>query len=149
MKIIDFRRLAVALLVLTLAFSTGYSQQPAAVESQTLVAKKPKGSGFPDFGFMVSPSEYGAKYSDQPVFRLKADFPNQLPNDLPEFLAKVDFRTQPLAYIEAVRDYAFEGNLPDWDPWRNHVRDSLAASDKHRSECLSSERRHGRLSRFD
>lgn len=123
MKTIDFRWLAVALLVLTLAFTTGSSQQPPAVESQALIMKKPKGSGFPDFGFMVSPSEYAAKYSDEPVFRLKADFPSQLPNDLPKFLAKIDFRTQPLAYIEAVRDYAFEGNLPNWDPWQNHVRE--------------------------
>ena len=84
---------------------------------------KHKGSGFPDFGFMISPSEYTAKYSKEPVFRLKADFPTARPSRIPEFLERIDFKTQPRAYIEAVRAYAFEGNLPDWDPYRNRVRE--------------------------
>src|SRR5229473_2825885 len=46
-----------------------------------------------------------------------------MPARVPEFLEKIDFRKDPLAYIEAVRDYAFEGNLPDWDPYQNHVRE--------------------------
>jgi hypothetical protein len=77
--------------------------------------------GFPDFGFMVSSSEYFAKYSDQPVFRLKADFPTQEPKEMPKFLS-IDFKKESLKYIEAVRDYAFEGNLPDWDPFKNTIR---------------------------
>jgi hypothetical protein len=123
MKTINFNRLCASLVAMILAFTTAYAQTPAAVSAQALTARKQKGSGFPDFGFMVTPSEYAAKYSDQPVVRLKADFPNRLPNDRPEFLEKIDFRTQPLAYMEAVRDYAFEGNLPSWDPWQNHVRE--------------------------
>src|SRR5256714_11601966 len=77
--------------------------------------------GFPDFGFMVSSSDYVNKYSDQPVFRLKADFPKQQPTEMPKFL-EIDFKKEPLKYIEAVRDYAFEGNLPGWDAFKNTIR---------------------------
>ncbi len=76
---------------------------------------------FPDFGFMVSPQEYQEKYSDQPLFRLKTDFPQEKPEAMPAFFS-IDFKAEPLKYIEAVRDYAFEGNLPDWDPFRNKTR---------------------------
>jgi hypothetical protein len=120
MDTIDFKRLAASALVLF--FTSASAQQPANVSAQALLQRKQRGSGFPDFGFMVTPAEYAAQYSDQPVFRLKADFPNELPIHPPEFLQKIDFRAQPLAYIEAVRDYAFEGNLPNWDPWENHIR---------------------------
>lgn len=95
---------------------------PTAVSAQALMARERKGVGFPDFGFMVTPSEYAAKYSDQPIFRLKTDFPREMPKDLPAFLSKIDFRKDPLAYMLAVRDYAFEGNIPTWDPHKNHVR---------------------------
>lgn len=77
---------------------------------------------FPDFGYMVSPEEYREKYSDQPVFRIKTDFPSELPTTLPDFL-KIDFKKEPLKYINAVRDYGFEGNLPTWDPFKNKVRE--------------------------
>lgn len=76
---------------------------------------------FPDFGFMISPQEYNAKYADQPLFRLKTDFPQEKPEKMPDFFA-IDFRKEPLKYIEAIRDYAFEGNLPDWDPYKNRKR---------------------------
>ena len=99
------------------------AQEPAAVSAEALSARKMKGAGFPDFGFMVSSSEYAQKYSGQPVFRLKTDFPRELPRVPPAFLEKIDFRTDPLAYILAIRDYAFEGNLPDWDPFKNTVRE--------------------------
>ena len=120
---IDIQRTGAALLATILVLTNASAQQPAAVSAQSLAARKQKGSGFPDFGFMVSPADYAAKYSDQPVFRLKADFPAELPTDVPEFLRKIDFKAQPLAYIEAVRDYAFEGNLPTWDPYQNHTRE--------------------------
>lgn len=77
---------------------------------------------FPDFGFMISPQEYNAKYADQPLFRLKADFPQEKPEKMADFFA-IDFKKEPLKYIEAIRDYAFEGNLPDWDPYKNRKRD--------------------------
>ncbi len=77
---------------------------------------------FPDFGFMISPQEYNAKYANQPLFRLKADFPLEKPEKMPDFL-EIDFNKEPLKYIEAVRDYSFEGNLPDWDPFKNKTRE--------------------------
>ena len=78
-------------------------------------------NGFPDFGFMVSPADYHTKYADQPLFKLKADFPKVKPGKMPDFL-DINFKEEPLAYINAVRDYAFEGNLPDWDPFKNKIR---------------------------
>jgi hypothetical protein len=121
---------AASSLAAVLAFTVGSpvtvsrasAQQQLSVSAQALSARKQKGAGFPDFGFMVTPAEYAAKYADQPVFRLKTDFPHEKPTDLPAFLEKIDFRKNPLAYILAVRDYAFEGNLPDWDPYKNHER---------------------------
>lgn len=96
---------------------------PPADPTATLAAHQMnhEREGFPDFGFMVSSSDYFAKYSDQPVFRLKADFPTEEPKEMPKFL-EIDFKKDPLKYIEAVRDYAFEGNLPDWDPFKNKIR---------------------------
>ena len=44
---------------------------------------------FPDFGFMVSPEEYQAKYSDQPIFRLKTDYPLDKPAKAPKDKPKV------------------------------------------------------------
>lgn len=76
---------------------------------------------FPDFGFMVSPQVYNAQYADQPLFRLKADFPPEKPGEMADFFA-IDFKKEPLKYIEAIRNYAFEGNLPDWDPYKNKKR---------------------------
>jgi hypothetical protein len=96
--------------------------QAQALSAQVLTARKLKGLGFPDFGFMIPAAEYRAKYSNEPIFRLKTDFPAAKPINVPEFLEKFDFRTQPLEYIEAIRDYAFEGNLPDWDPFKNRMR---------------------------
>ena len=108
--------------------------------------------GFPDFGFMVSSSEYFRQVFRPAVFRLKADFPTQEPKEMPKFL-EIDFKKEPLKYIEAVRDYAFEGNLPDWDPFKNTIRPvvpySLAAPHYDRPGRLSSERRNRRLSRSD
>jgi hypothetical protein len=91
--------------------------------AQALTAEKLKGSGYPDFGFMISAKEYRDKYPHEPIFRLKADFPTSLPRKLPDFLEKIDFMKQPLEYINAVRDYSFEGNIPDWDPYHNKVRE--------------------------
>jgi hypothetical protein len=84
---------------------------------------KQAGTTFPDFGFMVTPADYVNKYSNEPIFRLKADFPAELPPkaNVPAFL-NIDFKTQPKEYIMAVRDYSFEGNLPNWDPFANKTR---------------------------
>ena len=89
--------------------------------ADALLHRKFKGHGFPDFGFMVSQQEYAKEWSDQPLFRLKTDFPKRLPKDLPDFL-KIDFRKEPRKYIEAIKEYSFEGNIPTWDPFQNKIR---------------------------
>lgn len=94
---------------------TGTQKSPASA----LASHRPAGSGVPDFGFMVTPAEYTASYSDQPVFRLKIDFPTEKPTQLPAFVEKIDFRKNPLEYLVAARDYSFDGNLPDWNPFEN------------------------------
>lgn len=100
-------------------------QKDSAAEpssAQMLDKEKQRGIGFPDFGFMIAPAEYIQNYSDQPIFRLKTDFPKQKPEHVPAFLEKIDFRKNPKEYLLAARDYSFEGNLPDWDPYKNRVR---------------------------
>jgi hypothetical protein len=95
---------------------------PQPLVAEAAVARKvhkPKGAGVPDFGFMVTPSDYAANYSDQPVFRLKADFPAEKPARLPAFVEQIDFRQNPREYIIAARDYSFDGNLPNWNPFEN------------------------------
>jgi hypothetical protein len=98
------------------------AQEQAKVEVQraqataVLDVQKKQEQGFPDFGFMVSQQDYANLYSDQPIFRLKADFPKRRPGEIPAFLKRINFMKQPLDYLLAARDYAFEGNLPDWDP---------------------------------
>lgn len=82
----------------------------AAQSLEKLRSMKYEGLGFPDFGFMVTPAEYRSTYSDQPIFKLKTDFPKKLPSKKPDFL-DIDFQKEPLKYIEAVRAYAFEGNV--------------------------------------
>lgn len=93
----------------------GDAQQPGVAAHE----RRPKGSGVPDFGFMVTPAEYAANYSDQPVFRLKIDFPREKPTRLPAFVERIDFRKTPLEYLVAARDYSFDGNLPNWNPHEN------------------------------
>ncbi|HEY0096244.1 MAG TPA: hypothetical protein VGB96_18085, partial [Archangium sp.] len=106
---------------------TEISSAPKSEAEQKALAGRPEGykfkqGPFPDFGFMVSVDEYLQKYSDQPLFRLKTDYPTNKPTAQPEFIQKLDFRKQPLEYLLAVRDYSFEGNLPTWDPYKNTRR---------------------------
>ena len=98
--------------------------QPQALpaSAQQLSSMKREGVSYPDFGYMVTPQEYLEKYSDQPIFRLKTDFPKDKPEHLPEFVEKIDFKKNPKEYLVAARDYSFEGNLPEWDPFKNHTR---------------------------
>lgn len=79
-------------------------------------------STYPDFGFMVEPSVYFACFSDQPIFRLKTDFPDELPAEMPAFMAlDPTDPAQAMAYLQGVKDYALAGNMPDWDPHMNDV----------------------------
>jgi hypothetical protein len=97
--------------------SSGASAAPSA--QAAVSAPKGLGGRFPDFGFMVSPAEYHAKYEGEPVFRLKTDFPSEKPEKVPAFVEKIDFKKDSRAYLEAARDYSFAGNLPSWDPFSN------------------------------
>ncbi len=119
---------------LTALCGVAYAQAPAApapaTKAQTeamALLRKPEGyklkqSPFPDFGFMVPVDEYVTKYSDEPLFRLKTDFPTSKPRTQPDFVQKIDFRKKPLEYLLAVRDYALDGNVPTWDPYKNTKR---------------------------
>jgi len=62
---------------------------------------------FPDFGFMVPPSEVT---NVNEVFKLSQDYPKSLPkNKLPKFYS-IDYKTNWREYLLSVRDYCFEGN---------------------------------------
>ncbi|MDJ0823493.1 MAG: hypothetical protein QNJ09_17000 [Paracoccaceae bacterium] len=64
--------------------------------------------GFPDFGFMEAPGTYVG-----PVFVLSDDFPKDMPDLDPEVaeILAMDFESDPLGYVMAVRDYVFKGNI--------------------------------------
>ena len=81
---------------------------PQSASAVALSATKERGMSFPDFGFMVKPAEYIQNYSDQPIFRLKADFPKEKPEHVPEFVEKIDFKKNPKEYLLAARDYALK-----------------------------------------
>ncbi|HEY4679536.1 MAG TPA: hypothetical protein VIJ01_20405, partial [Candidatus Angelobacter sp.] len=59
---------------------------PQSASAVALSAEKERGMSFPDFGFMVKPADYIQNYSDQPIFRLKADFPKEKPQHVPAFV---------------------------------------------------------------
>ncbi len=98
--------------------------------AQPIAMHKLKGGGFPDFGHMVSQSDYQTLYPQQPIFSLKTDFPSKLPTKLPGFMKEYDFKKYPKDYLMHAQQYAFEGNLPgfgstskfEWDPYGNPVR---------------------------
>lgn len=57
-----------------------------------------------------------------PFFKLSQDYPTELPHDVAPWLA-IDFKTQPDAYLLAIRDYAFEGMRDaNWRAEANTVR---------------------------
>lgn len=76
--------------------------------------------GFPDFGHMISASDYSAMQADYKQkkqylpgpFRLAADFPKHKPNDVPAFF-NIDFKNGDkwIDYLNRARDYCFEGNI--------------------------------------
>jgi hypothetical protein len=105
--------------------------------------QKHLGVGFPDFHWMVDQPTYVQKYAKYipntnkenpnhlPVFRLKTNFAQEVPpkENMPKFLS-IDFKKEPLKYLEAARDYSFEGNIPElgggpvaWDPYGNKIRE--------------------------
>lgn len=71
-------------------------------------------NNFPDFGKMISPAEFQEKYPGEKVFELSQAFPLTKPDDsqLPEFLnIPFDEDEHWMEYINAVRDYSFEGMI--------------------------------------
>ena len=102
--------------------------QPTAVPSPA--EYKHRGMSYPDFGHMVTPTQYDQTYADQPIFRLKTDYPEgPAVKTLPKFMTEIDFKTNPLEYLVAAQKYSFEGNLPEfgggrvaWDPFTNKIR---------------------------
>lgn len=62
---------------------------------------------FPDFGYMVPPSEI---INTNEVFKLSQNYPKQLPKTkTPEFY-NIDYKKNWREYLLAVRSYCFEGN---------------------------------------
>lgn len=83
-------------------------------------------NNFPDFGKMISPAEFQSKYPGEKVFKLSQDYPLTMPDDseLPEFLnIPFDEDEHWMEYINAVRDYSFEGMIEvDFVPQKSKVR---------------------------
>lgn len=71
-------------------------------------------NNFPDFGRMISPAEFHSKYPNDRVFKLSQDYPLEMPDDsqIPSFFdIPFDEDERWMEYINAVRDYAFEGMI--------------------------------------
>lgn len=73
---------------------------------------------FPDFGYMLPPSEYHG-----PIFKLSQDYPDKMPKEpLPDFF-QTDFKKDWRKYLEQVQEYCFEGNTEvDFRVEKNHKR---------------------------
>ncbi len=102
---------AIALLV-----SAVFIVEACASDGATSTAVERFPHEFPDAGFVPTPAEYCPTPAEScgPLFELSQDYPSELPGDeeLPDFL-DLDFSAgedAAVAYLEAVRDYAFEGN---------------------------------------
>ena len=83
--------------------------------------------GFPDFGRMLSPTDFKDSFPDKEVFRLSQDYPDQAPGDdqIPAFFnIPFDNKERWKEWILAVRDYCFEGMIDvDFVPQKNDLRD--------------------------
>lgn len=115
------------------AFNTAASR---IVSPEAQNPQKPY-QGFPDFGQMISSTDYETmkvryKKSGQYLagpFRLAQDFSRKLPTNTPDFF-KIDFKDGDkwLDYIEKARDYCFEGMIfggnveADFIPQKNDKR---------------------------
>ncbi len=94
------------LLLLALATMASLSPRPLTAAEKKAFDKTT--APFPDFGFMVSPSQLPPKTE---VFKLSQNYPSQLPTapTAPPFF-KTDFKTDWKQYLQQVQDYCFEGN---------------------------------------
>ena len=77
-------------------------QQTAASATAKLLPR------FPDFGQLPPPAQYQGR-----IFKLSQDYPQTLPATDPavEKILAIDFKKDWKAYMTAVRDYIYEGNI--------------------------------------
>lgn len=84
-------------------------------------------NNFPDFGYMIPVDTFKKYYPDEEAFKLKQDYPMSMPSDseIPDFLnIAFDEGDQWKDYIDAVRDYCFEGMMEaGFDANKNKVRE--------------------------
>lgn len=94
------------------------SRRAAVLCSAVFWAATAAAGNFPD-AHDDPPKDWDPK---EPVFRLSQDYPQQIPVcDYPWL--KVDFRADPMKYLKAILDYAYQGNIQvDWYAERNEVR---------------------------
>ena len=99
---------ALALAAGLLAAAPAPAQPPAAGTRDTKLLP-----AFPDFGHMPKPEEYQGR-----TFKLSQNYPATRPPLDPGIakILKIDFRTDWEAYLKAVRDYVYEGNIEDRGP---------------------------------
>jgi hypothetical protein len=70
-------------------------------------------NNFPDFGRMVSPQYFLDSFPGEEVFKLRQDYPKTMPDksELPSFLEIPFDDDNWMKYINAVRDYCFDGMI--------------------------------------
>jgi hypothetical protein len=79
-----------------------------------------------------------------PVFRLSQDYPATKPTAQPKPWKSIDFRTSPEAYLNAVLQYAYDGNIAvDWRGQDNTVRKWYHAPWLHSNPIKGREFMHG------
>lgn len=106
--------LAFAIPVLIISLLSSCSS-PGPDEDETETASgSTVNNNFPDFGRMISPADFHSMYPGEKVFQLSQDYPLEMPDadQLPEFLnIPFDEDERWMEYINAVRDYSFEGMI--------------------------------------
>lgn len=114
------RRTAARLLAVVLSLAAlGFLYAPKLLVSSQGVPNLPPQTPFPDFGYLPPPEQYRG-----PVFKLSQDYPRTRPAAAtrPRFL-EIDFKQDWRGYVNAVRNYCFEGNTEvDWRVENNKVR---------------------------
>jgi hypothetical protein len=101
---------AIAGLCLTiLAAAALYSQAPVKPPAKSAPVRSPKLlPRFPDFGQLPAPAQYQGR-----IFKLSQDYPQVRPEVEPAVrkILAIDFTKDWKKYMDAVRDYIYEGNI--------------------------------------
>jgi hypothetical protein len=98
--------LAVSLTLLVIPLlSPAQSPTNSSAEAKAETKLLPR---FPDFGFLPPPGDYNSR-----IFRLSQAYPKEKPATEPAIakILSIDFKKDWQPYIEAVRDYIYEGNI--------------------------------------